>query len=377
MGSAPDPDDLVDQLEVFLLGEGPTLTGRQIADELGIEMTLARLRWRSLGFTAVGDDVVAFTHADLEAMRMAQRLHEFGVMDPEDEGALVRAMGRSFARLAEWQMGLLGSTIDLEQMDLEEVTEMVAEITPLIESLQSYVWRRHALNAASRMLLAPPADDPGSVPLAVAFADIVGYTRQSRSLDEEELAQLVDGFEARALEIITEHGGRIIKTIGDEIMFVVDDPVEAALAGLELSEQHVLHQDFPELRVGMAWGPALARLGDVYGPVVNVAARLTSTSRPGRVLVDRDLAERLEDDERFKLRRLRRTSVKGYRRLEPWSLRRPADQDPEALEDGQFPGPASQFLHQQTQDFKRVVDELQVRWERGTETAEASGSGER
>lgn len=377
MGSTPDPDDLVDQLEVFLLGEGPTLTGRQIADELGIEMALARLRWRSLGFTAVGDDVVAFTRADLEAMRMAQRLHDFGLMDPEDEGALVRAMGRSFARLAEWQMGLLGSAIDLDQVDLDDVTEMVAEITPLIESLQSYVWRRHTLNAASRMLLAPPADDPGSVPLAVAFADIVGYTRQSRSLDEDELAQLVDGFEARALEIITEHGGRIIKTIGDEIMFVVDDPVEAALAGLELSEQHVLHQDFPELRVGMAWGPALARLGDVYGPVVNVAARLTSTSRPGRVLVDRDLAERLEDDDRFKLRRLRRTSVKGYRRLEPWSLRRPADQDPEALEDGQFPGPASQFLHQQTQDFKRVVDELQIRRDRSADATDASDDDER
>ena len=62
------------------------------------------------------------------------------------------------------------------------------------------------------------------------------------------------------------------------------------------------------------------------GPVVNVASRLTSTSRPGRVLTDRALADELQDDEQFELRRLRRTSVKGYRRLEPWALLRRTDE---------------------------------------------------
>src|SRR4029077_20848800 len=117
------------------------------------------------------------------------------------------------------------------------------------------------------------------------------------------------------------------KTIGDEILFVADEPESVARIGLELVEERLRDVDFPELRVGLAWGPALARLGDVLGPVVNVASRLTSTSRPGRVLVDRALAEQLKDDDAFKLRRLRRTSVKGYRHLEPWNLRRGADDD--------------------------------------------------
>ena len=124
--------------------------------------------------------------------------------------------------------------------------------------------------------------------MGVGFADIVNYTRQSRSLSRRELGRLVDHFEARALEIISAHDGRIIKTIGDEILFVADDPEAIARIGLELAEERLRDEEFPELRVGLAWGPALARLGDVLGPVVNVASRLTSTSRPGRVLVDTD-----------------------------------------------------------------------------------------
>jgi adenylate cyclase len=139
----------------------------------------------------------------------------------------------------------------------------------------------------------------------------------------------VDHFEERSLAIISAHEGRIIKTIGDELLFVADDPESISRIGLELTEEAQRDDEFPEIRVGLAWGPALARLGDVLGPVVNVASRLTSTARPGTVLTDRSLADELEGDAHFRLRRLRRTSVKGYRRLEPWSLRRSSGEDPE------------------------------------------------
>ena len=207
---------------------------------------------------------------------------------------------------------------------------------PRLETLQNYVWRRHTLNAAARMLLATEEDrsegseeDDGTT-MGVGFADIVNYTRQSRALTRSEVGRLVDHFEERSLEIISSHDGRIIKTIGDELLFVADDPVDIALIGLELTEERGRDEDFPEIRVGLAWGPALSRLGDVLGPVVNVASRLTSTARPGRVLVDRALADELEgggSGEQFKLRRVRRTAVKGYRKLEPWSLNRSGDEE--------------------------------------------------
>ena len=383
---------LIDLLEVYLLGEEPTLTGNQIADELGIPFETARQRWRSLGFSAVGEDVVAFTEADQEALRLTQRLSELGFVEPGDEQALIRSLGRSFARLAEWQMGLLAKVIDLDEMDPDEISETMTQLVPAVESLQNYVWRRHTLAVGARLLLAadraeserdddeldeepdgkrkvggsgvPDTDDGDTETVGVGFADIVNYTRQSRSLTRSELTHLVDNFEARALEIITAHGGRIVKTIGDEVLFVADAPDEIARIGLELAEERLRDEEFPELRVGMAWGPIVARLGDVLGPVVNVASRLTSTSRPGRVLVDRCLAEELREDEHFKLRRVRRTSVKGYRRLEPWSLRRPADEDPEITDDGSMPGPASSFLRERGQDVRRVVDQLEVRRER-------------
>jgi adenylate cyclase len=362
-----DHKRLIDLLEAYLLGEEPSLTGNQLAEDVGIPFERARDRWRSLGFTEVGGDVPAFTQADLEALRLTQRLSDLGFVDADDESALVRTLGRSFARLAEWQMRLLARMIDIDSMELDELRTIMDEVVPAVETLQNYVWRRHTLAVAARLLLAADEedDDPtgehhqdrdGDV-IGVGFADIVNYTRQSRSLSQKELGQLIDDFEARALEIIGAHDGRIIKTIGDEILFVADDPESVSRIGLELVEERLRDEDFPELRVGLAWGPALARLGDVLGPVVNVASRLTSTSRPGRVLVDRALAEQLQDNEHFKLRRLRRTSVRGYRKLEPWSLRRPADEDPEITDDGSMPGPASSFLHEQGKGLFRRADE--------------------
>ena len=381
----PDASRLIDQLEAYLLGEEPTLTGRQVAEDVGIDFETARQRWRSLGFSAVPDEMVAFTHADLDALRTTEELRALGFVDPDDEQALIRSLGRSFARLAEWQMGLLAKQIDLDTMSVDEISEVMSKLVPAVESLQGYVWRRHTLAVAARLLLAAERDDDtddhepagvdeGTEVIGVGFADIVNFTRQSRSLSRSELTALVDGFEARSLEIITSHGGRIVKTIGDEVLFVADEPDQLAYAGLELVEERLRNEDFPELRVGLGWGPAVSRLGDVLGPVVNVASRLTSTSRPGRVLIDRMLADELADDEHFRLRRLRRTSVKGYRRLEPWGLRRPADEDPELTEDGALPGPASTFLAQRRHGLRRLVDQGNPRLER---PADGEGADER
>lgn len=326
MAEELDPQEIFDLLEQHLLGSAPTLTGQQVADQVGIPREVAQLRWRSLGFTAVDDDAVAFTDADVRAMKLTQRMHELGVINPDDEAALIRTIGRSFARLAEWQISMLARSIDPAGLDAAGLVAVMSEVTPVIEEVQSYIWRRHILSAASRLLLAPPVDEDdadGAVHAAIGFADIVGYTRQTRSLSQEDLASLVEHFEARALEIITAHSGRIIKTIGDEILYAADRPESVALIALELVEEHARDEDFPELRVGLAWGPVLNRLGDVFGPTVNIAARLTSVARPGTVVADKELAEALEADDQFELRRMRRTAVKGYRRLEPWRLRRP------------------------------------------------------
>jgi adenylate cyclase len=85
--------------------------------------------------------------------------------------------------------------------------------------------------------------------------------------------------------------------------------------------------------VGAAYGAVLTRLGDIYSPVVNLASRLTSLGRPGTTLVDRELAQRLRGLSAYRVRPLRRVSVRGYDNLQPWLVRRrPPGEDDNVLE---------------------------------------------
>lgn len=321
-----DPQRLYEQLEQAILGRPRTLTRVEVAERAGVTLERAIDLWRALGFPGTeSDEAVLFTDADIDALQLVDWLVESGFIDPEIELTLVRSMGRSFARLAEWEIDELASaamsgTMMTEQARLEE---LVGTLVPVIETVQNYVWRRHIANAAGRMLLAPGGED--GVKMAVGFCDIVGFTRRSRGLSAEELSDLVEVFEGTAATLVTEHRGRIIKTIGDEVLFVTDSPEDAARLALDLVDAHEVDPRFPEVRVGLAYGDVMSRLGDVYGPVVNIASRLTSIAKPCRVLVDRTMNKELRalESEEFRLRRSRTATVKGYARLETYALKRP------------------------------------------------------
>lgn len=317
---------LFDVLELALLGENRTLTRRDVARESGASVERLNALWRALGFTpAPSDDDVLYTEGDVEAVQLLDAVLDLGVIDLRSEMTVARSMGRSFARLAEWQLSELSGTLaPLEgTLDEEMINALVAQFLPVTERLQNYTWRRHLANAAARMLLNPGSGGESSV-TSVGFADIVGFTRTSRRLTGDELGDLVETFESTVTQVISGHGGRVIKTIGDEVLFAADDPLIAARIALDLAEGHTTDDDFPEVRVGVAHGDVINRMGDVFGEVVNIASRLTSLARPGRVLMNASLAEQLAGhDDEFRVRRARTTAVKGYSRLETWSLRRP------------------------------------------------------
>lgn len=316
------------EVEGHLLGEAPTLTRHQVAEEAGVPLEIATELWRLLGFPQAADDDVAFTQADVQALRLTRDLMKVGVLSPERQAALVRTWGRSFARLAEWQTALLAD-VALESGDpAKQLNELAEHVLPKVESLQSYVWRRHLASAGSRLMAVETAGSPATR-LAVTFVDIVGFTSRSKEMSESELVQWVEYFEAECSGIVVDHGGRVIKNIGDEVLFVAEDVESAAEAALLMTERGEDPDDeFPSVRGGLAYGDVVARLGDVFGPTVNIASRLTSVARPCAVLVDDGahdaLAARGDGSGRFELRRLRRTSVKGYSKLQPWALRRSA-----------------------------------------------------
>lgn len=323
-----------DTVEELLLGARPHLTRGQVAERAGVPLDLAEELWRLLGFPRAAADDVAFTDADVEALRLASDLMDLGVLGPDSQAALVRTWGRSYARLAEWQTTLLAD-VAIEAADPGlRLTELAESVLPRIESLQSYIWRRHLAGATSRALVSETVGT-AVVPMAVCFVDIVGYTSQAKNLDEAELVGWLEHFEDQATGLVVDHGARVIKTIGDEVLFVADDVATAAELALRLTERGADGEDrFPAVRAGIAYGGVVSRLGDVVGPTVNIAARLTAVARPGTVLVDRGCQEALTGGPDsgdggvapagppYTLHRTRRTSVKGYARLQPWVLRR-------------------------------------------------------
>lgn len=327
--SAFDPSLLIDVANDFLFDGQPTLTQREVAERAGVDLETANDLWRHLGFSIVDEDKVAFSEADVEAIRITRRLTELGVVSPESIPQFVRSVGRSFSRLADWQTRLLLTSISDETAEDGPPLEVISEVIPMVEQVQGYIWRRHLLAAASRIAMRTASDDT-SAPTTVGFVDVVGYTSRSRQMSARDLAALVEHFERVVTRIVVDAAGQVVKTIGDEVLFTIDDPeaaAEAALAMVEAGEDE--DELFPEVHVGLAHGPVTARLGDVFGPVVNIASRLTSVSRPSRVLIDAALAEVLRgtdeerEDPRYRLKRVRRVSVKGYEHLEPWSLKRP------------------------------------------------------
>jgi adenylate cyclase len=306
-------------LERELLGGERRYTRLEVARLAEVEVDRSVELWHALGFADVADDVQAFTDRDVWALKTVTALGVAGWLDDELQVSMARALGQSLSRLADWQLAAIGSMVSPETSP-DQAMRRAEELVPIVEELIAYVWRRHLAAAAGRALAAT-GEELSAGTTAVGFADLVGFTSLTRELGEAELASLVEGFESLASDIVAAGGGRVIKTIGDEILFVADSVATAGEIGMKLAEQ-VPHHALPEVRVGMAYGTVLSRLGDVYGEPVNLASRLTSIARPGSVLVDREFAEAIGSDPAWRLRRVPPRPVRGYAMLAPTRLRR-------------------------------------------------------
>ncbi len=158
--------------------------------------------------------------------------------------------------------------------------------------------------------------------MAVGFADMVGFTVLSQHLGDAELAAIVARFEELAHDTVVALGGRVVKMIGDEVMFVVESPVNAARIGLSLAEAYAGDELLSDVRVALAVGPTLVQEGDLYGPVVNLASRLVAVAHPGTVLVSDELRTALVEDGggEFETHPLRPRTLKDIGRVQAWKL---------------------------------------------------------
>ncbi|HEY4625727.1 MAG TPA: adenylate/guanylate cyclase domain-containing protein, partial [Blastococcus sp.] len=296
-GEVPGPE-AGEALERLLLDGPRRYTRLQVAELAGMPPERTLRLWRALGFPDAADDELVFTDADVQALSVLSELIDSGFVDPDSEASIARAMGQALSRLADWQTDMLADALSRTEKDGPRAAAPDAAVAaartllPKMRDIQDYVWRRHLAANADRLLSTTGPGDRRE--LAVGFADLVGYTSRSRGMGGRELGKMVEDFESIAAEVIARHMGRVVKTVGDGVLFTAVDAGAAVEIGLDLPEAWVA-DDRPPLRVGAAHGRVLTRLGDIYSPVVNLASRLTSLARPGTVLVDRELAQHLRD----------------------------------------------------------------------------------
>jgi adenylate cyclase len=335
----PRLDPTAAELDRLLLGGGRRYTRAQVAQLSGLPPDSFRRLWHALGFPEAAEDDVMFTDDDVAALHTLSDLVDAGFVSPGAEASFARALAQPLARLADWQTTMLAGALGRDRAGRPvrpgtppgdappgHVPPAADALLSLLRGVQDYVWRRHLAAAVERAPTAPAAGEERE--LAVGFADLVGYTTRTRGMSGAELGVMVEDFEATAAEVVARGGGRVVKTVGDGVLFTAADPAAAAEIGLSLPERWAA-EDRPPLRVGLAHGRVLTRLGDVYSSVVNLASRLTTVARAGSVLVDRELATRLRPYPGYRIEPLQRRSVRGFDDLQPWLVsRRSADEGP-------------------------------------------------
>lgn len=329
-----------------LLGGALDLDRRAVSAQAGVSTrTLGRF-WRALGFPQVDGEDPAFAQADLTALRNVAALVRHGEVDEATALGLTRACARSAERLAEWQRSLLAEAMSPwavsevtvtsaalaeghDSTDVEpdpataaEVAERIGRLADELEPLLVYTWRRHLAAAVARMVADadPEGGAHGGLMRGVGFADLVSFTSLVRRLSERELGVVVQRFEDLATDAITAHGGRVVKTVGDEVLFVALDAPATARIGLALQAAIDTDPLLPQARIGLAYGPVVSRLGDVFGTTVNKAARLTAVAPSGRILVDEALAAGLRADPDLRATRQRTRTLRGVGAVTPYLL---------------------------------------------------------
>jgi class 3 adenylate cyclase len=279
-------------LDLAIRPAGPTVDLDEFAESGEFDPELIRRMWRALGLPASG--LVRVTPDAAEAMRILATMATW--FTPDSAFAMARVVGSSSARMAEAIIGAFRVDVEVPKLGqrsgysavLEENAAAGRELLPLFLEAANAVFRRHMVLASYQLWSTDKEGAAVTHELAVGFADLVGSTEALlRAGSVAAMARLVREFEEMVWDLVTGAGGRVVKLIGDEAMFVVEDPVRACAVGLDLIDASP-----NPIRVGLAHGTVAALYGDFYGETVNLAARLVNTAASSTVSVSESV-ERL------------------------------------------------------------------------------------
>ncbi len=315
-------------VERALAGENPSCTPEEVAERAEVELETLQRFLRALGLPLPEPGQPELSDIDVEA---AKRVKAFADIGLPEEGMLqvARTIGMATARIAQANRELIRSVLvheDDSEHDLALRFSAAARVmVPLVGPTLAYSMQKHLLEQIRRDVIGTADIAAGTVggasELTVCFADMVDFTKLGERVDTEQLGQVAGRLEEMATAVATSPV-RVVKLIGDAAMLVSVEPqplFDAALELVEAADQE--GEEFPQLRAGIGYGPALGQGGDFYGRPVNLASRITGVARPGSVLADEAARDAVGDtyhysfagerrlkgiDERVKLYRVRR-----------------------------------------------------------------------
>ncbi|MDR0504496.1 MAG: adenylate/guanylate cyclase domain-containing protein [Bifidobacteriaceae bacterium] len=310
--------------------DAPSLAMRDLAAATGLDYPRISKHCAALGIPTPTWTESVFSEQDLTALIALSEAIDLGTISEAAELSLVRAISQTAQRLAWWQVETILAEDGSGSNQPLSLLRRLVTLSGFLQDQMLYAWRRH-MSAITRWVTKVGETDLGqtrrerdALPLAqaVGFADLVGYTEFSGDLSDKQLDNMLHEFEWLTQSVVCSHGGRVVKTLGDAILFIGDQPANVALAAVELSERIGADGRMPKARLAMCWGRVLPRCGDVFGPTVNLAARLVEMAGPGEVWLDEPTAIELAERDELSLQALSPVAVEGIGEVMPYRLAR-------------------------------------------------------
>jgi class 3 adenylate cyclase len=270
----------------------------EVAEQIDAPVDDVRALWRAFGLVEADPSQPAASPDDVEMMRTAVLMAALLGMDATR--GVARVMGSAMARVGDamstavrGRLPSMSVAISGSELETARSFAAIAGSVPALGGGLDTLFRHHL--EAARMHFERTGSweimDQGGIRISVGFADLCGFTGMTQQLSMESLSQLLTGFEDVAADVVQDGGARLVKFIGDAVMFVAPD----AAVVVEVAEALVLAATVRGMaaRAGVTAGTALALDGDYFGPVVNLAARLVALADAGSVLVSEPVVERL------------------------------------------------------------------------------------
>jgi adenylate cyclase len=292
------PENELTARRIFMLGT-KTFTVDEAAAEVGVTREQADQFSAAMGLPPSE----LLDESDIDALRLGMRFIELGIpWDGLMEGA--RVYGDAFRKIAQAEINMThrffcepmaAAGTDEAEIGLRfyelgpTLTKIAEELLPHIH--EDFLLRALVDHALLHLESGSATELPGSMNATILFVDLALFTPLAQAHGDEVAARILDRFGDLVRRQAVEHGGSVVKQIGDGFMLTFNDPADAVRYGVALFEDAAKEPNFPALRIGVHSGRVLYRAGDYVGNTVNTASRVAAMAMPNVILMTKGVAD--------------------------------------------------------------------------------------